>query len=127
MANKTKKKIRLKPAVWDTAFFIGGLVMGRLIGALVKNLAILRWLSFEVAFGILEPITLDLVLFKFTVGFGFYLTPAVVLFTILFLVGGKLLRTQVLAPGKLPAKPTPLDEEDEEDENEDDDVQLYDN
>ncbi len=123
MATKPKKKIRLKPLAWDTAFFIGGLVMGRLIGALVKNIAFLRWLSFEVAFGILDPLTINLVLFKFTVGFGIYLTPAVVLFTILFLVGGKLLRTQVLTPGKAPAKPAdPFALDDEEDDD-----QQYDN
>lgn len=104
METQPKKKLRLKPAVWDTAFFIGGLIMGRLIGALTANIAFLNWLAFEVAFGVLDPLTIDLVLFKFTFGFGFYLTPAVVLFTILFVVGGRLIRANVLST---PAKPAP--------------------
>lgn len=99
----TKKKRSLKPIVWDTAFFIGGLVFGKLIGALVRNIGFLRWLSFEVAFGILDPVTIDLALFRFTVGFGVYLTPAVVLFTMLFLVGGKLLRKKTAPPKSRPS------------------------
>ena len=125
MATKTKKKKSLKPVVWDTAFLIGGLVFGKLIGSLVRGIAALRWLSFEVAFGILDPITIDLVLVKFDFGFGFYLTPAVVLFTTLFFVGGKLLRKQLTpsapktpAP-KLVATSYPTDDEDA-------DVQQYD-
>lgn len=111
MATQTQKKLRLKPCVWDTAFFIGGLIMGRLIGALTVNITFLRWLAYEVAFGVLDPVTIDLVLFKFTFGFGFYLTPAVVIFTILFVVGGKLIRTQVLTPppAKAPSKPVSED------------------
>ena len=114
MATQHKKKLRLKPSVWDTAFFIGGLIMGRLVGALAVNVSFLRWLAFEVGFGILNPLTIDLVLFKFTFGFGFYLTPAVVLFTILFVVGGKLIRTQVLTPAKPAPKTTPSSADDDD-------------
>lgn len=117
---KSKKRLRLKPRVWDTAFFIGGLVMGKLISILVKDISFLRWLSFEVAFGVLDPVTIDLVFLKFTYGFGFYLSPAIVLFTILFWVGGKLLRTQVLTPAKPISKPAPLP-------SSDDNFQQYDN
>ena len=123
MATKTKKKRSLKPIVWDTAFFIGGLVFGQLIGALVRNIGFLRWLSFEVAFGILEPVTIDLSLIKFTLGFGVHLTPAVVLFSMLFLVSGKLLRKQTT-----PTKPrTPVTAElSPAPESSDDNQQYYD-
>ena len=124
MATKTKKRT-LKPIVWDTLFVVGGLVFGRLIGTLVRSIAALRWLSFEVAFGILEPITIDLVLVKFNFGFGFYLTPAIILFTALFFIGGKLLKKQLSTPApkttatkSAPAAP--------EQSNEDEDVQYYD-
>ena len=124
MATKTKKKT-LKPIVWDPLFVVGGLVFGRLIGTLVRNIAALRWLSFEVAFGILEPITIDLVLVKFNFGFGFYLTPAIVLFTALFFIGGKLLRKQLSLPtpkstASKSAHAVPVQS------NEDEDVQYYD-
>ncbi|MBR2131293.1 MAG: DUF4321 domain-containing protein [Oscillospiraceae bacterium] len=125
MAIKTNKKKKLKPIVWDVAALVGGVVFGRLIGMLVKNIAALRWLSFEVAFGILDPITIDLVLVKFDFGFGFYLTPAVILFTALFFIGGKLLRKQPAPPAsaktasKVAAAPKPQDEEDA-------DIQYYD-
>lgn len=122
MATKKKKK-SLKPIVWDTAFFIGGLVFGQLIASLVRNIGFLRWLSFEVAFGILDPITIDLSLVKFNFGFGFYLTPAVVLFSMLFLVGGKLLRQQ-LTPAK--TRPSVTAEIAANQENSDTNEQYYD-
>ena len=98
MATQPKKKLRLKPTVWDTAFFIGGLIMGKLISALTVNIAFLNWLAYEVALGLPSPFTLDFAILKITFGYAFYLTPAVVLFSILFVVGGRLIRTQVLTP-----------------------------
>lgn len=122
----TKKKRSLKPIVWDTAFFIGGLVFGLLIGALVRNIGFLRWLSFEVAFGILDPVTIDLALVKFTFGFGVHLTPAVVLFSMLFLVGGKLLRKQTAPVKTRPSVATELAETQEDTDTAEDDEQYYD-
>ncbi|MBQ8381661.1 MAG: hypothetical protein IJX47_00470 [Clostridia bacterium] len=77
-----KKKKSLKPIVLDTAFFVGGVVFGELIAYLVRNIGFLKWLSFEVSG------TLDLVL----VSISIHLNPAVVLFPLLAVVGGRLLK-----------------------------------
>ncbi|MGM9648077.1 MAG: hypothetical protein ACI3YH_08115 [Eubacteriales bacterium] len=77
-----KKKKNLKPAVLDTTFFVGGVVIGELIAHLVRNISFLKWLSFQVSG------TLDLVLVSISVN----LNPAVVIFPLLFVVGGRLLK-----------------------------------
>ncbi|MBQ8288322.1 MAG: hypothetical protein IJX76_06075 [Clostridia bacterium] len=77
-----KKKKSLKPIVLDTVFFVGGLVFGELIAYLVRDIGFLKWLSFQVSG------TLDLVL----VSISIHLNPAVVLFPLLAVVGGRLLK-----------------------------------
>lgn len=77
-----KKKKTLKPIVLDTAFFVGGVVIGEMIAHLVRDISFLKWLSFQVTG------TLNLVLVSISV----YLNPAVVLFPLLGVVGGRLLK-----------------------------------
>lgn len=98
-----KKKKTLKPIVLDTAFFIGGLVFGELIAHLVRDIGFLKWLSFQVAG------TLDLVLISISV----YLNPAVVLFPLVGVVGGRLLKKSLSEQKRSFAD---LDEEVEQDE-----------
>ncbi len=107
-----KKKRNLKPAVLDTAFFVGGLVFGELIAFLCRDIALLKWLSFEVA------ATLNLVLVSISV----HLNPAVVLFPLLAVVGGRMLKKSLAEADR---RRRDIDEE-SEDPDEGDDDQYYD-
>lgn len=111
-----KKKKSLKPIVYDAAFFIGGLVFGELIAYLVRNIAFLKWLSFEVSG------TLDLVLVSISV----YLNPAIVLFSLLAVVGGRLLKKALSEQRASTAEFDPDEDPDEQDEQYQDDDQYYD-
>lgn len=110
-----KKKKSLKPIVLDGAFFIGGLVFGELIAYLVRNIGFLKWLSFEVSG------TLDLVL----VSISIHLNPAVVLFPLLAVVGGRMLKQAMSEPRQSRKSSSDPFNEDEQDEYTDDD-QYYD-
>lgn len=110
-----KKKKSLKPIVLDTAFFIGGLVFGELIAYLVRNISFLKWLSFEVAG------TLDLVLVSISVR----LNPAVILFPLLAVVGGRMLKNAMSDSHSTRRSSSDVFEEEEQDEYADND-QYYD-
>ncbi|MBQ7354417.1 MAG: hypothetical protein IJW62_02735 [Clostridia bacterium] len=107
-----KKRKSLKPIVLDAAFFTGGLVFGELIAYLVRNIGFLKWLSFEVSG------TLDLVLISISI----HLNPAVILFPLLAVVGGRMLK-QAMSEPRQPRKSTY--EEEDPDEYTDND-QYYD-
>ena len=100
-----KKKKTLKPIVLDTAFFTGGLVFGELIAYLVRDIGFLKWLSFQVSG------TLDLVLISISI----HLNPAVVLFPLFGVVGGRLLKKSLSEKKRTFAD---LDEEMEEENEE---------
>lgn len=116
---KNKKKKNLKSGVLDIAFFVGGLILGEVIAFLVRNIGFLKWLSFEVAFGIIEPVVLDLQLVKFTFGLSFHLNPAVVLFSLLGVVAGRMLRNYMSESRErhpeLSSNTQPEDDSDEQD------------
>ncbi len=98
-----KKKKSLKPIVLDSAFFVGGVVFGELIAFLVRDIGFLKWLAFEVS-GVL-----DLVLISIAV----HLNPAVILFPLMAVVGGRLLK-KTLAESKASAELDPDEYEQEE-------------
>lgn len=110
MAKKNKKKKNLKSGVWDGAFFVGGLILGEVIAFLVRNIGFLKWLSFEVAFGIIEPIVLDLQLVKFTFGLSIHLNPAIVLFSLLGVIVGRMLRKYMSESGERHPELAPNDQ-----------------
>lgn len=103
-----KKKKTLKPIVLDTAFFVGGVVVGETIAHLVRDISFLKWLSFQVTG------TLNLVLVSISV----YLNPAVVLFPLLGVVGGRLLKKSLSEKKRSFAY---SDDEEEQDEDFDND------
>ena len=89
---KKKKKRRLKPIVSDCLFAIGGMAIGEVVAGLVSNIAFLKWLSFEVLYGIQNPIEFNLLIFKFTFGCTFRLSPALILFCLLGLILSRMLQ-----------------------------------
>ena len=132
---QVKKKRKLKPLVIDSVFCIGGLAMGEVVASLVQNIAFLKWLSFEVLYGIQDPITFNLLLFKFTLGFTIRLTPALILFGLLGLLISKMMqnasadaRTKAKANDLRPDKEETVEEEEfeEDEEVEVDDSQRFD-
>lgn len=129
---KVKKKRKLKPFVLDSVFCLGGLAIGEVVALLVKDIAFLKWLSFEILYGIQEPLQFNLLLFKFTLGCTLRLTPALILFGFLGILVGRLMqnasedkkisaRANDLRPDKSEAY------EEEEEEVEVDDSQRFDN
>lgn len=132
---KVKSKKRLKPVVQDSIFCIGGLVMGEVVAALVKNIAFLKWLSFEVLYGIDKPISFNLLLLKFEFGGTFRLTPALLLFGFLGILLSRLMqasaaekRTKARAYDLRPDKSEKyaFDDEDEDEFEEDEEVEVDD-
>ncbi len=107
------KKKSLKPIVLDVAFFVGGLVIGELIAFLCRDISLLKWLAFEVS------ATLDLIL----VSISLHLNPAVVLFPLLGVVGGKLLKKMLSEQKRRSAD---LDDIADQEEAEETDEQYYD-
>lgn len=135
---KVKKKRRLKPLVIDSIFCLGGLVMGEVIAGLVKNIAFLKWLSFEVLYGIDKPISFDLLLVRFEFGGTFRFTPALLLFGLLGILLSRLMqisaaekRAKARAYDLRPDKSEEIEDEDDEFEEDEevevDDSQRFDN
>lgn len=91
MKTPQKAKFRLKPRVMDVLFFVSGLVIGEAIAFLTKNIGFLKWLSHDVSFGFEEPLPLSFLIFKIEFGFSIHLNPAVILFSLLGLIGGRYL------------------------------------
>ena len=52
-------------------FILCGIVLGGLIGQLTKDISWLSWLSYGKEFGLVDPITLDLGVVRFTIGLMF--------------------------------------------------------
>ncbi len=52
-------------------FILCGIVIGGLIGQLTKDVSWLNWLSYGKEFGLVDPITLDLGVVRFTIGLMF--------------------------------------------------------
>ena len=52
-------------------FILCGIVIGGLIGQLTKDVSWLSWLSYGKEFGLVDPITLDLGVVRFTIGLMF--------------------------------------------------------
>ena len=52
-------------------FILCGIVIGGLIGQLTKDISWLSWLSYGKEFGLVDPITLDLGVVRFTIGLMF--------------------------------------------------------
>ena len=132
---KTKKKRKLKPLVQDSVFCLGGMVMGEVVALLVKNIAFLKWLSFEILYGIDKPISFNLLLLKFEFGCTLRLTPALILFGFLGILLSRLMQASA-AESKAKARAYDLrpdkseryeDDEDEEDDfEEDEEVEVDD-
>ncbi|MBQ7325245.1 MAG: DUF4321 domain-containing protein [Clostridia bacterium] len=125
---KVKKKRKLKPFVVDTAFFVGGLAIGEVVASLVKDIAFLKWLSFEVLYGLQEPLQFNLLLFKFTLGCTIRLSPALILFGLLGLLLSRLMRAasaekkeRSKAYDLHPDKSEHIEDDEDEDEDEDED------
>lgn len=108
-----KKKIRLKPLAMDLACFIGGLVIGEVIAAITQNIGFLKWLSYDVAFGLIEPVELNFVLFKLAFGFSIHLNPAAVIFSLLALAIGRYMMASSAAKKQSLAEEAAEDEEDQ--------------
>lgn len=135
---KVKKKRKLKPFVLDSVFCLGGLAIGEVVALLVKDIAFLKWLSFEILYGIQEPLQFNLLLFKFTLGCTLRLTPALILFGFLGILVGRLMqnasedkkisaRANDLRPDKSEAYEEEEEEFEEDEEVEVDDSQRFDN
>ena len=134
---QVKKKRKLKPLVLDSIFCLGGLVIGEVVAALVKNISFLKWLSFEVLYGAQEPVTFNLLLFKFVLGFTIRLTPALLLFGLLGVLLGRMMQASAaenkararaydLHPDKFSKFQEDEDEEDEDEFEEDEEVEVDD-
>lgn len=134
---QVKKKRKLKPFVLDSVFCLGGLVIGEVVAVLVKNISFLKWLSFEVLYGIDQPISFNFLLFKFVFGGTIRLTPALLLFGFLGILLGRLMQAS-MAESKVksrasdlrPDKDEEVEEDDEFEEDEEvevDDSQQFDN
>jgi hypothetical protein len=122
MAQQTaKKKRKLKPIVQDSVFCLGGLVMGEVVASLVKDIAFLKWLSFEVLYGIDKPISFNLLLLKFEFGGTLRLTPALILFGFLGILLSRLMQASA-TESKVKARAYDLrpDKSEEYDDEEDD-------
>ena len=52
-------------------FILCGIVIGGLIGQLTKDVSWLNWLSYGKEFGLVDPITLDIGVVRFTIGLMF--------------------------------------------------------
>lgn len=137
---KMKKKRKLKPFVLDSVFCLGGLAIGEVVALLVKDVAFLKWLSFEILYGIQEPLQFNLLLFKFTLGCTLRLTPALILFGFLGILVGRMMqnasqekKVSARAYDLRPDKPEEYEEEEDEEEFEEDeevevdDSQRFDN
>lgn len=129
---KPKKKRKLKPVVFDSLFCIGGLAIGEVVAILVKDIAALKWLSFEILYGIQKPVEFDLLLFRFVLGFTLRLTPALLLFGLLGILLSRLMqassedaKSRKRAYDLRPDKGETVEEEEEEFE-EDEEVEVDD-
>ena len=130
-----KKKRRLKPVVIDSIFCIGGLAVGEVVALLVKDIPALKWLSFEILYGIQEPIQFNLLLFKFVLGCTLRLSPALLLFGFLGILLSRMMqassadaRSRKRAYDLHPDKNGVAVEDDEEEEEfeEDEEVEVDD-
>ena len=99
-----KKKRRLKFSLTDLASLLSGLVIGELIASLTKNIAFLKWLSFDVAIGITQPLELNFVLFKLVFGFSFHFNPSVILFMLLAFMIGRMIKSSFTRPKRTAAE-----------------------
>jgi hypothetical protein len=137
MEKQVKKKRKFKPLVIDSVFCLGGLVIGEVVAILVKDIAFLKWLSFEILYGIQEPLQFNLLLFKFTLGCTIRLSPALILFGLLGILLSRLMRAtaeekkeRAKAYDLHPDKSEEIEDEEEDTEDEEvvvgDDSQRYD-
>jgi len=87
---KKKKKRRLKTWVMNLLFAIIGGVIGETVAAITSSVSFLKWLSYKVNLGIVEPLDINIIIAHFKFAFYFVFNPALVLFIILALVIGNL-------------------------------------
>ncbi len=70
--------------------FFSGTVIGSLVSGAVAGVDALRWLSYGIAFGLKEPVRLELGVLSLTFGCSLNLTVSCIIFILLAMfIGGK--------------------------------------
>ena len=88
--------MKLRNNVLYTIFLVCvGVVLGTLIAELTQNVSWLAWLSYGHAFGMAEPLVLDLFFMKLTIGLLLNLNVSVIIFILLSLVVGRLIAKKI--------------------------------
>ena len=79
--------MKLKKTLIFFLFLLAGILLGSVAAMACEHISFLKWLAFEatIGFGYPNPVSVDLIIMKFAVGFSFQISVAQILCVIISL------------------------------------------